>query len=594
VRVSRRPGPSRLPRARGDRPSLGGVSGFLPAASPRSRGSAPEDHRGQHATRGFPALAGIGPRPPKPSVRSPGLPRARGDRPYQLPVYRGETAASPRSRGSAFDWRETAWVRAGFPALAGIGPGLTLSSRETSWLPRARGDRPWGRFLGIGIAEASPRSRGSARDVQRSRWRAAGFPALAGIGLFGAIIGEACRRLPRARGDRPLGLGQRILRLRASPRSRGSARDRPARVRGSAGFPALAGIGPPRRSARSTRTRLPRARGDRPMKLAELREMIRASPRSRGSARRARVHAQGARGFPALAGIGRIRAGRRARMARLPRARGDRPWIDGRNPGSRWASPRSRGSAPAGGDLGDRDDGFPALAGIGPAPTTRRARSSRLPRARGDRPAVHAHRRARAPASPRSRGSAMIHSAPNRRGTGFPALAGIGPRGTAHAASAARLPRARGDRPTRPLAYSPSRGLPRARGDRPFIVRVRLHVGQASPRSRGSAPGVEVHPVRVPGFPALAGIGPVLLQELPDGGRLPRARGDRPRDAERVSVLRGASPRSRGSARRAAVSPRRARGFPALAGIGLETAATTKQAKGLPRARGDRPRGKPK
>ncbi len=194
------------------------------------------------------------------------------------------------------------------------------------------------------------------------------------------------------------------------------------------GFPALAGIGPLRISTARRRCWLPRARGDRPALTEQEADVFAASPRSRGSARGSRCTPDPERGFPALAGIG-----------------------------------------PHGGGSWSREQGFPALAGIGPSASRSGPGTARLPRARGDRPAEGEWLIRWFAASPRSRGSARCGARHGDNCSGFPALAGIGPRGSRCCSPRARLPRARGDRP-RSLQHGQT-------------------TSGASPRSRGSARG---------------------------------------------------------------------------------------------------------
>src|SRR6266540_3968618 len=172
--------------------------------------------------------------------------------------------ASPRSRGSARGTGGGEPDGEGFPALAGIGPTWEVGTVPVGRLPRARGDRPLTTCSRAWSRGASPRSRGSARWLADGRLEVVGFPALAGIGPARPTGGARSGRLPRARGDRPPDSLSRSISMRASPRSRGSARlllEGDAEV---AGFPALAGIGPRPSPPPRTASRLPRARGDRP------------------------------------------------------------------------------------------------------------------------------------------------------------------------------------------------------------------------------------------------------------------------------------------------------------------------------------------
>ena len=170
-----------------------------------------------------------------------------------------------------------------------------------------------------------PRSRGSAHGAPHARSLLDVSPALAGIGPRPVSGRPRSRSLPRARGDRPRAKAERLLADVSPPRSRGSARRRPAPAARLPVSPALAGIGPPTPACGMGEPGLPRARGDRPVPalLAVARTM--SPPRSRGSAPHDREGRARGTVSPALAGIGRSRPRGRGLRGRLPRARGDRP-----------------------------------------------------------------------------------------------------------------------------------------------------------------------------------------------------------------------------------------------------------------------------
>ena len=92
-----------------------------------------------------------------------------------------------------------------------------------------------------------------------------------------------------------------------------------------------------------------------------------------------------------------------------------------------WDSPRSRGWTPGLSPVTLWANGFPALAGMDPGRGQPPAEPVRIPRARGDGPAVEGGRLALVGDSPRSRGWTRrlvgLRLAPG----GFPALAGMDP-----------------------------------------------------------------------------------------------------------------------------------------------------------------------
>ena len=254
-----------------------------------------------------------------------------------------------------------------------------------------------------------------------------------------------------------------------------------------------------------------------------------------------------------------------------------------------------------------------------------------LPRARGDGPDLLRLIEEEKEASPRSRGWTRLAARGRRRRDGFPALAGMDRRDAVGQARWPRLPRARGDGPQARAAIqsggraSPrSRGwtlrrepprarragfpalagmdpsseiprrpldrLPRARGDGPRELLVRPIRLTASPRSRGwTLSRLRVRQSAV-GFPALAGMDPARQISRSSSGGLPRARGDGPAGDVGAPLGPAASPRSRGWT--PAARPARANlgGFPALAGMDLAPRPAGRPAPRLPRARGDGPR----
>ncbi len=191
-----------------------------------------------------------------------------------------------------------------------------------------------------------------------------------------------------------------------------------------------------------------------------------APPRTRGSTRNVQIVRPDGVGSPAHAGIDPIGAPAADWLFWLPRARGDRPKIYRLEAYQFVAPPRTRGSTLRRPGRRGRRPGSPAHAGIDPACAMANRSSSRLPRARGDRPFLHRPDSLTRRAPPRTRGSTPLRS---RRGVvkpGSPAHAGIDPGYRAGADSVFRLPR--------------------ARGDRPRCAVVRVHHDQAPPRTRGS------------------------------------------------------------------------------------------------------------
>ena len=404
--------------------------------------------------------------------------------------------------------------------------------------------------------------------------------------------------IPRARGDGPQG--------------------EPAAARRRRGFPALAGMDPPRAAHPVRRLWIPRARGDGPYGPGLVIEYSADSPRSRGWTPLAGQLLGPRPGFPALAGMDPGPCASTARAARIPRARGDGPCRGPAAASDGMDSPRSRGWTPLAGQLLGPRPGFPALAGMDRERPGGDSGHGRIPRARGDGPAAYVRRVFAAEDSPRSRGWTRRHPAGDVVERGFPALAGMDLRRADRPSPPARIPRARGDGPpdapghARAPGDSPrSRGwtlavsagmdlrwavaetdsswIPRARGDGPRRRRQPRQPAPDSPRSRGWTPGRVAGDRHQHGFPALAGMDPARPRPTAGPGRIPRARGDGPLVSWLRTLRRQDSPRSRGWTSGLERRPRRGDGFPALAGMDPARTGRPAAARGIPRARGDGP-----
>ena len=315
----------RIPRARGDGPRARSAPRIAPVDSPRSRGWTRTAARRPPARGGFPALAGMDPGQSRTTESRTRIPRARGDGPLPGRCWGWRSRDSPRSRGWTREKRQRGRRLMGFPALAGMDPATDLRGMVARGIPRARGDGPGQGPGDSHVPMDSPRSRGWTPIMMRDRAIANGFPALAGMDRRLAVHGVVLAGIPRARGDGPWSSSLSLSTEVDSPRSRGwtppGRRDPCAR----SGFPALAGMDPPRRSACASTSRIPRARGDGPgLELFSV-PVFSDSPRSRGWTRRRGPRHASPPGFPALAGMDPFRRGDTAPRAGIPRARGDGP-----------------------------------------------------------------------------------------------------------------------------------------------------------------------------------------------------------------------------------------------------------------------------
>ena len=180
-------------------------------------------------------------------------------------------------------------------------------------------------------------------------------------------------RLPRTRGDGPRPPAGRAPSRAASPHTRGWTR-RAGSVRSTvAGFPAHAGMDPIIAPIGIAPLGLPRTRGDGPWTGCPSCAPCWASPHTRGWTGGERVSAGGIIGFPAHAGMDPAPAAALAPRPRLPRTRGDGPWRRTAASRSRAASPHTRGWTSASGSVRAVESGFPAHAGMDPQTPARRS-----------------------------------------------------------------------------------------------------------------------------------------------------------------------------------------------------------------------------
>ena len=135
------------------------------------------------------------------------------------------------------------------------------------------------------------------------------------------------------------------------------------------------------------------------------------------------------------------------------------------------------------------------------------------------------------------------------------------------------------------------RGLPRTRGDGPHCVREIRARERASPHTRGWTRSLSDPGPARSGFPAHAG----MDLDTPTGRcgarRLPRTRGDGPAESGSGSRPASASPHTRGWTLIGRVGRQRALGFPAHAGMDHRFWRGGTPRTRLPRTRGDGPGG---
>ena len=232
--------------------------------SPHPRGWTLRDHLVAPVVAGFPAPAGMDPRSPTPRAAPARIPRTRGDGPACCRASVYPPWDSPHPRG---------WTRRcagdlvgadGFPAPAGMDPGIVAHPLAPLRIPRTRGDGPSPTPSSSTRTEDSPHPRGWTRDAVARPEGHAGFPAPAGMDPRPRSSTPSCIRIPRTRGDGPHGPASMCCWLQDSPHPRGWTPVRRRARREHAGFPAPAGMDPARPPRSASTPRIPRTRGDGP------------------------------------------------------------------------------------------------------------------------------------------------------------------------------------------------------------------------------------------------------------------------------------------------------------------------------------------
>ena len=293
----------RIPRTRGDGPSNAPPFRCSAADSPHTRGWTQFLHAGDDAVEGFPAHAGMDLAMTGAEIIAARIPRTRGDGPKDPRVVGGTLRDSPHTRGWTRHRRGPARLGHGFPAHAGMDPATTGPTPSRSWIPRTRGDGPLDRRCRRSGRTDSPHTRGWTRGRGRLSGNRRGFPAHAGMDPH--VVGPqgAAGRIPRTRGDGPVGFVGSPGRAGDSPHTRGWTRIASGSPARRQGFPAHAGMDPESANGGERRGRIPRTRGDGPQAAVSLRGLMGDSPHTRGWTAARPLVTRAVVGFPAHAGM---------------------------------------------------------------------------------------------------------------------------------------------------------------------------------------------------------------------------------------------------------------------------------------------------
>ena len=173
------------------------------------------------------------------------------------------------------------------------------------------------------------------------------------------------------------------------------------------------------------RERLPRMRGDPPVKEKAMRQEARSTPHARGSTLPKERRCSQGRVYPACAGIHLLPPPGIYSSCRLPRMRGDPPEISSTNKTHQRSTPHARGSTCKRMCMVIYRKVYPACAGIHPTISIFFISSSRLPRMRGDPPQVRTTWISWKPSTPHARGSTCIDDTHSSSPSVYPACAGI-------------------------------------------------------------------------------------------------------------------------------------------------------------------------
>ncbi len=163
-----------------------------------------------------------------------------------------------------------------------MGPCADTCHRPAACLPRPRGDGPAGSDGHDQQPGSPPPPRGWAPACRRRSPGSLVSPAPAGMGRSLMRWATSKTRLPRPRGDGPCGDGDDRKRCESPPPPRGWARPS---LRGSSGIgvsPAPAGMGPTAATGCGSARSLPRPRGDGPVSNTARLRALGSPPPPRG------------------------------------------------------------------------------------------------------------------------------------------------------------------------------------------------------------------------------------------------------------------------------------------------------------------------
>ena len=335
----------------------------------------------------------------------------------------------------------------GSPAHAGMARTHIARFRPPGRFPRPRGDGPVRRCAAGRTTPVPPPTRGWPHSGGCAHAGRRGSPAHAGMALRHAGSAAPCTRFPRPRGDGPLTSGGFIEHAEVPPPTRGWPVGRDQLVAWAGGSPAHAGMARHDETPSSPSFWFPRPRGDGPAMKRAKKMGILVPPPTRGWPSPALTPPPFPVGSPAHAGMAQGHYVYTAVQYRFPRPRGDGPLRRSATRLTILVPPPTRGWPM--GDLAPepRGHGSPAHAGMAPCQRWRCGAFERFPRPRGDGPPGSIVGDTVQTVPPPTRGWPSALWQGDQENGGSPAHAGMARLTSAPGFTATWFPRPRGDGP---------------------------------------------------------------------------------------------------------------------------------------------------
>ena len=271
------------PRACGEQ-TTSSFERFEPSgSSPRVRGAVAQKRLPRGRWRIIPARAGSRHTSERQRRAGRDHPRACGEQRTDASKSRTASGSSPRVRGAADATAHGPGIVGIIPARAGSRSTRKQTRDRSRDHPRACGEQSSSDAMTLVGWGSSPRVRGAALFVLRSRGCDRIIPARAGSSAPSVLPGRSCPDHPRACGEQPLKAMEKLKVLGSSPRVRGAGRHRIPAALADRIIPARAGSRRSNRCRGASSPDHPRACGEQEFQSPELRLPEGSSPRVRGA-----------------------------------------------------------------------------------------------------------------------------------------------------------------------------------------------------------------------------------------------------------------------------------------------------------------------